>query len=508
MPLGTNLLRDSRSPLVSDADLIKPRKVALGGTSEPRTKFDFRPIWILAAVLSVALLLFTLILLAPEQPLPTSPPEAPLATKATPQPASASAPTPLEMARKKRALEEANALVKRFTELEIELEDTWNADLWGEEGLSQARMAAADAETAFADSEYETALLGYNQGLTLLEDLREQAKSEYETAVGKAIEALNRRDGEAAEAALIAAARYQPESAMVEAGQRRLERLPELISLLERAELADSRGDTEEAIKLMEAARVLDPGTEGIGERLANLRQTRRDTHFRRTLAEGYEALNSQDYAAAEQAFTAALGMKPKDPGALQGLEQTRLTRTNLTITTLLTEARSLAQQENWQAAAQAFARVLEVDANLSEANTGLDQARARQELDEILSALIADPGQLADERLFVRARTLLQRVEGIEPRGARIEQQIKKLAEQIDYASRPTQLTLVSDGKTDVRIQYHGELGRFTTRALSTRPGRYLIRGGRDGFREVRFEVTLAPGPQRLEVICSEPIN
>ena len=508
MPPETSLLRDSRSPFVSEPDLIRPRKIDIGGVSQTASKFDFKYIWILAAVLVAALLLFALILLAPEAPLPIEPPEASPPASTTAQPAPASTQTPLELERQRRALADANAKVKRFTELEIELEDSWNTRAWGEAGLAQARQAAAEAEAAFAGSQYEQALVGYQQGIDLLESLLVQARDEYQAAIGRAVEALDQRDAEAAEEALANAATYQPESVMVEAGRKRLERLPELSALIDQASRAESSGAIDEAIRLIEAARALDAQTNGISARLAKLRQLRFDNQFKRTLAQAYEALEAEDYASAEDAFTTALGMNPNDPGARQGLEQTRLTQTNLAIQAALAEAREFANGEDWASAIEAFARVLEIDANLNEASAGLDQARARHALDQSLTTFIADPGRLADNRHFESARTLLQSATETRPRGERIEQQTRQLAAQIDYASQPAELTLVSDSNTDVRLQYHGDLGRFTTYRVETRPGRYLIRGGRDGFREVRFEVNLAPGPQRVEVICVEPIN
>ncbi len=507
-PPQINLLPASRTPLVSDADLIQPRKVALGGAAQPRRKPDLKYLWIVGAILIAVLLLFALILLAPERPLPAVTPEVETPYEAISQPIEPTAPTPLETERQKRALENARAIVKRFTETEIELEDTWNVSAWGEAALDSAQAAAADAEAAFAGGEYDRALLGYQQAAAQLEALLDEAKREYAEAIANAVQALNQRDAIIARDALAKAALYQPESAMVESSRQRLERLPELTALLDKATQAESTGDISGAIRMIEAARALDASTDGISSRLARLRQTRFDARFQRILADGYEALDQSDYAAAEDAFSKALGMKPNDPGAQQGLEQTQLHHTNKKIQSSLNEAQVFVQDEDWAQAIAAFERVLEVDANLHEAAAGLAQARSRQSLENDLAHIIADPGALADEQQYARALALLQTARNTLPQGIQLDQKIEKLAAQVERASLPVQLTLVSDANTDVRLQYHGDLGRFSTKRIETRPGRYLVRGGRDGFREVRFEVDLAPGPQRLEIICTEPIN
>ena len=81
-------------------------------------------------------------------------------------------------------------------------------------------------------------------------------------------------------------------------------------------------------------------------------------------------------------------------------------------------------------------------------------------------------------------------------------------LSEQIRYASQPAPVTLVSDGYTDVRLQYNGDLGRFSSKQLRLRPGSYLVQGGRDGYRDIRFVLNVVPGPQQIEVICVERIH
>ena len=493
---------------MSDSDRIEPRKVALGGIAEPRRTFDLKYVWMLAAVAVVSLLLVIVILSAPERPAPIKVNEPPKPTVEASSPARMNIPTPLEMERKKRALEEANAIVKRFTELEIELEDSWNVAAWGETGYSDAREAAAQAESAFADGAYDEALAGYSRGVQQLEGMLDQARDEYQAAIGRAIEALDRRDHRTASESIQAASAYQPESALLEASRKRLQRLDELEALLERAGRAEAGGNLDGAIRLLLDARGVDPDTQGIDTNLARLRRMRADAEFRTTLARGYDALDSEDFSTAEDAFTAALGMKPNNPGARQGLEQTRFTRVNLQIQAALTEAQGFEDDEDWTSAINAFERALELDQNLSEGNAGLQRARSRHALDQALAAMIADAGQLADGRKFAQAQNLLQSAQALKAGDGRLQSQIVALANQIDNASIPAVLTLISDAETDVRLQFHGYLGRFKTRTLQTRPGRYLVRGGRDGFREVRFEVTLKPGPQSIQIICSEPIH
>ncbi len=494
-------------PIMTEPEVIQPRQVTLGGSSQSAPRFQFKYVWTLGALCLVVLLLVALILLAPRTPEPGPTPSMQTQQAAAARASAPDLPTPLQMERQKRALEEANRFVKRFTELEIELEDDWNIQAWGEQTFREARELAAQAERAFADESYQEALEGYAEGVSSLEALLSGAQGQYEQQVSDALSALDQRDGETAMQALEIAARYQPQSAVIKAGRRRLENLDEVIALFEQALEAESEARFDDAIELMQDARTIDPSTQGAGEFLRRMRQSSLDVLFKKILAQGYGALDQQDFNSAEEAFRKALGLKPNDPGATQGLEQAVTGEANRNIQSGLAQAAEHTRIEDWERAILAFNQVRQIDPSLSEANEGMAYARMRKELDDALRSMIASPGRLADDRQFTNAKDLLARSNQISSAGPRLVEQRQTLAKQINIASQSAQVHLLSDSETDVRLQYYGDLGRFKQRTLALRPGRYLVQGGRDGYRELRFEINVVPGKQSVEVICSEPI-
>ena len=54
------------------------------------------------------------------------------------------------------------------------------------------------------------------------------------------------------------------------------------------------------------------------------------------------------------------------------------------------------------------------------------------------------------------------------------------------------------------------GRLGRLETHDLHLRPGPYTVVGTRDGYRDVRLNVTVHPGatPPVVLVVCKEEIR
>ena len=69
--------------------------------------------------------------------------------------------------------------------------------------------------------------------------------------------------------------------------------------------------------------------------------------------------------------------------------------------------------------------------------------------------------------------------------------------------------VAITSDNSTEVSVTPVGQLGAFRLRELDLKPGHYTIIGRRDGFRDVRLELDVAPGQQetKLSVQCTERI-
>jgi hypothetical protein len=83
------------------------------------------------------------------------------------------------------------------------------------------------------------------------------------------------------------------------------------------------------------------------------------------------------------------------------------------------------------------------------------------------------------------------------------------RLAILLPEYDKPVHLALVSDNATQVAIPQIGTFGTFARRDIQLKPGKYTVIGRRAGYRDVRRDVTVAPGQdvQTISVRCVEPI-
>jgi hypothetical protein len=152
---------------------------------------------------------------------------------------------------------------------------------------------------------------------------------------------------------------------------------------------------------------------------------------------------------------------------------------------------------------------VLRPDRSLSFAPAGKARAAARAQLGEALQALIDRPDRLSSAQVREQASLLLQQAQEQPSPGPVLRSQIARLSELLPGFNKPVHVSLESDNLTRVAIPSVGSFGSFARRDLELKPGHYTVIGTRDGYRDVRREITLSPGQenQTVNVRCNEPI-
>jgi hypothetical protein len=79
-------------------------------------------------------------------------------------------------------------------------------------------------------------------------------------------------------------------------------------------------------------------------------------------------------------------------------------------------------------------------------------------------------------------------------------------LSSLLEQAATPVTVILRSDNKTEVTLYRVGKLGKFETKQVELRPGRYVAVGIRKGYRDARTEfVVAADEPSPLVVVQAE---
>lgn len=233
------------------------------------------------------------------------------------------------------------------------------------------------------------------------------------------------------------------------------------------------------------------------------------DDGYAKAAGEGFAALGAGQLEKARRAFEKAQALRPDGPEARDGLRRVNDARAAHGLAVRRADAEDLEDEERWQDALDAYDAILRQDSSLAWAQEGRARAGSRLQLGDSLQAIIDHPERLSTPRLRDEAAALLQTAEQQQQTGPVLRTQIARLTSLLPGVDKTVRLSLVSDSRTQVTIQSVGSFGSFARRDIQLKPGRYTVIGTRDGFREVRRDITVTPGKEYLtvNVSCSEPI-
>jgi len=288
------------------------------------------------------------------------------------------------------------------------------------------------------------------------------------------------------------------------------------------AGLADPRGQDAEATE--DAGSTADPEIAEAAEAAAQADGTEavtgmavdpetdekaaREAEFRAAMTGFLAALRAGDLEEAGRALSQARELNPDAPALGDAGRRLESAKRDRELQRLARQGRRAEGQEDWQQALAIYTRAAELAPDASFAGEGTRRARERLDLQKKLDHYLNDPERLQADQPHANAQLLLEYIEQVRDPGPRLSADRDRLADLLAAVARPVTLSIRSDDQTEVSIYRVGRLGRFLQREIELRPGNYTVVGYREGFRDVRRQVTLRPGVEaEILVRCEERI-
>lgn len=511
----------------SHNDPVKPipfdvvQSAPSGLTQQDTTTQRPTPSWVLPAFGGLLLLAVAVFFLLPQSIDPTKQGQEPtpqLATSGaqtepsgttTVQPSrGATDTTPWSDAQLAKLRKQAQEVLAELLDLQFALQER-GVEQWAAGRFAEVATLAAAGDELYKNRQYEKATDLYQQGLTDLQNLRDSIPETSKLLLAQALEAIEQGDIEAADAALEMATLIEPANADIATLKLRTAVLPQLLSLLAQAADAEASGDLATAEQLLQQASKLDPLHQRASGELQRIASKAREQEFNKAMSEGYAALDEGHLDGARKAFRAAAKLQSGSTEATSALQEVEAAATAQQLATLNRSGRQQEQQEQWQKAVAAYEKAQKIDSSVLFASDGLNRSRARAQLDKQLRTVIEQPQRLADAGVAESTAKLVQQAGEVTPRGPVLSQQISRLNTLLAEANTTVDVTLRSDGETEVIVYKVARLGRFQERELTLRPGTYTALGTRNGYRDVRRSFTIAHDstPPPVTVTCTEPI-
>lgn len=272
---------------------------------------------------------------------------------------------------------------------------------------------------------------------------------------------------------------------------------------------AEVSGDLAAARAGYATALSLDRGFAPAQAGMARVQDATRAQAFESALAQAAAELAAGRVDAAESLYQRAATLGREDARVAEGRQRIAEIRRSQLNASDLAHGVQLEDQEQWKAALDHYQAVLARDDGLRFAIDGLARSTRREELDRELQDYLDRPDRLVAPAVRAAAHRALARGEATAAPKARLGSQLRALKSRLEALEVKVRVEVSSDNSTQVFVASVGDLGVFTHRELELPPGQYTLVGRREGYRDVRRELTIAPGQQQVTVSiqCTEQI-
>jgi hypothetical protein len=443
---------------------------------------------------------------------PASPAAAGAATAggASPAPSPALSPqgAPYAQAQAERERAAAKSALDALVATQYELQQR-GVEKWAAAEFAAATALARTGDEAYRSGSFAAAETSYREGQQAMQALLDGVAARLQDRLSRGDAALAADDAATATALFTEALAIEAGNPRAQRGLARAEARPRVLAAMARASEAEATGGSDAAAAAYREALALDADYAPARDALAALQARVAAGNYRARLSAGYAALSAGRLAAARSEFQAALKMQPGGAEAREGLQQAEFQLAQQRIAELLGKAEQAVAAEQWASAAEHYAALLAIDATLSTARDGKQNAETRLALDRALEQIAGEPERLNEEKTRAVTGKLITGAQAIAQPGPRLQAQLATARRLLQQYSTPVAVMLRSDGKTEVTVFRVGAFGPLTEKSLQLLPGNYVAVGQRGGYRDVRVEFAVRAGQAAADVFvqCSQKI-
>ncbi len=291
--------------------------------------------------------------------------------------------------------------------------------------------------------------------------------------------------------------------------KERIEMLPKILSLIEQAEIAKTENNLLKEQQLSEEISRLDPTRTTYTNRAVAIEKLLVNQKYEDVVISGNEAARSNDLKSLQQSVQVARSLFP-DRAETQDLEAKLVAlKRKIAFNAFMTNAHSAVSNDDWKAALTAYQQAETIHPNDQEVKGGIALSSQIIQHQNTLQKFNQDPERLANEAIKKSAKNALQDASTLGAISPNLGTQIEHLKANIEKYNRLIEITVISDGLTNVSVRGVGQVGTVTEYSIRLKPGKYRLEGKRQGYKTKSVSITVSPEDtnMRVEIIADERI-
>ena len=367
----------------------------------------------------------------------------------------------------------------------------------------------AEAISAFGMENYTDAIEKLRQLTSLAQQTLADRDAIFNSEIAAAKQALNDDHYNEGKLHITKALQLKQGDSDAQNINAKLDALPELISLLKRADVARIENNPQKEYASLVKATQLAPDRDDLKQRRDALAAQIKETEFADLIAQGLSHVDKKNITAAQLNYQQAKTLFPtrSEVGILNTAILTASSR--LGLQQAKTQAKKAIDQDHWPRAQLIYAKAAPRYPLDKEIRDGLQLASNIVDIQERVSDYINRSERLSSPNIFTAAQDTLMQANIVAHNSPSLTQNMAKLKVLLTKMDAPIEVFVKSDNKTYILVRGVGKVGTTLGRTIQLKAGSYTFEGIRSGYKSKLVEIRLPINTTsyQVEVICDEPI-
>jgi hypothetical protein len=290
--------------------------------------------------------------------------------------------------------------------------------------------------------------------------------------------------------------------------QNRIYAFGEASKLVEELKIALFENNWPKQVEVITDIIEIDPQRTELADELANAKAQYTKQQLAKYLSRADTALQQNQLVQAQRSVNQAKAIKPNSKGAQALSDRINQAKAEEGLREIKTAIKDAANADNWAQVNTLVLSSLAQHSNDVELKNYQGQAQQILSAKKSLAVFVARPHRLADDNIRQAAVEAVQSAFGASILSPSLQQQIEQVTSAIDQYNNPVEVQVNSDGKTYIVVLGVGHVGEYKQKVISLKPGKYVLQGKREGYRNKRVEFTVkANTPISVSLVCDERI-
>ena len=380
---------------------------------------------------------------------------------------------------------------------------------WDQARSQQLILLEDEALSKFSVADYVGAVNSMNELTHLAQAMISDSQQQFEQALSDAHSAYDADSYDDAKFQVTNALMLDKTSIEAQTLSTKIDKLPEILTLLEKIDTAKVENKPEKELKLINELIKLEPEREAAVERKQVLIASINNKNFTSYIAQAYQAIEQGNDVKAKQKIIAAKKIYPNrqeigDAGiALQKLEKRQR------LETYKQTAQTAMASDDWVTAKKQLELALREQADDKVTQKSLHKATTIIALNNEFEQQLKNPYRLSNKQLASRMKDKTIQASAYADASPSLHEKTNELSDLIESMNKKVSVEVVSDNQTNILVRGVGIVGVTKLKTIQLTPGHYSFEGKRKGFKSKLIDV-LIPYDQtsyRVSIYCDEPI-